>query len=443
MSRPRAAPPRSPSRITTLTRAASAPSGPSTNAESRRQPPPIGPLRYRNPSHESLPHLVKFSGGRSSAALVLGDGHSRDSFRRAGGCGPLANTSAEHPRTYEFAARCCEEIERESGLPCFWYEFCTVEKAFRSVYRRRVSYRLVTRCPIEEDPNGYQSRGGNLRRAPVVPGHASEPGFPELHGQAQALPGPQAAGRAARRYGASAQTRPPLESIIVQQTGRPASGDTGPGDRRIEAQPIRTRLMNSSPVAHSTKASVSLSTSAGPGSSSSSRDELPAVSSPNLRLTCRRIRRASPLVGIFDGLAFRCWRRDRSIPGWSHYVTLLPVTDLRQLVRSPSSDNPRTRCTSSRRRWMLRSCPSIVRHRDARAVDWSVRVIDTSPMRGFGRHRPEQTPSPPRRRSILRSMGAGVRETCMPNPGWLAGLRGGTQRVAPSHRRLGGAGPER
>ena len=71
----------------------------------------------------------------------------------------FANTSAEHPRTYEFAARCCEEIERDYGLPCFWYEFCTVEDAFRGVYRRRLSYRLVARRPIEEDPNGYRSRG--------------------------------------------------------------------------------------------------------------------------------------------------------------------------------------------------------------------------------------------------------------------------------------------
>ena len=116
-------------------------------------------MRYRNPSHESLPHVVKFSGGRSSAALVLEMATAGALSAERGDVVLFANTSAEHPRTYEFAARCCDEIEREFGLPCFWYEFCTVEDAFRGVYRRRLSYRLVTRRPIEEDPNGYRSRG--------------------------------------------------------------------------------------------------------------------------------------------------------------------------------------------------------------------------------------------------------------------------------------------
>ncbi len=71
----------------------------------------------------------------------------------------FANTSAEHPSTYAFAQRCCDRLEREYGLPCLWYEFCTVEDAYRGVYRRRQSYRLVTRRPIEQDPNGYRSRG--------------------------------------------------------------------------------------------------------------------------------------------------------------------------------------------------------------------------------------------------------------------------------------------
>ena len=71
----------------------------------------------------------------------------------------FANTSAEHPGTWEFAAKCCDRLEQDFGLPCFWYEFCTVEDAWRGVYRRRQSYRLVSRRPIEEDPNGYRSRG--------------------------------------------------------------------------------------------------------------------------------------------------------------------------------------------------------------------------------------------------------------------------------------------
>lgn len=71
----------------------------------------------------------------------------------------FANTSAEHPGTWTFAAECCDRIEADYGLPCLWFEFCTVEDAWRGVYRRRQSYRLVKRQPIESDPSGYRSRG--------------------------------------------------------------------------------------------------------------------------------------------------------------------------------------------------------------------------------------------------------------------------------------------
>ena len=50
-------------------------------------------------------------------------------------------------------------LEQEFGLPCFWYEFCTVETASRGAYVRRLSYRLVKPVPFEEDPQGYRSHG--------------------------------------------------------------------------------------------------------------------------------------------------------------------------------------------------------------------------------------------------------------------------------------------
>ena len=43
----------------------------------------------------------------------------------------FANTSAEHPATYDFARECKERLERDFGLPFFWFEFCTVEDARR------------------------------------------------------------------------------------------------------------------------------------------------------------------------------------------------------------------------------------------------------------------------------------------------------------------------
>ena len=66
----------------------------------------------------------------------------------------FANTSAEHPGTYRFVRECQIRLERDHGLPFFWYEFCTVEDASRGAYARR-----VRGTPVEDDPDGYRSRG--------------------------------------------------------------------------------------------------------------------------------------------------------------------------------------------------------------------------------------------------------------------------------------------
>ena len=119
----------------------------------------LGRICYRDLAHESAPHVVSFSGGRSSAALAFmaaSDGVLRP---ERGDVALFANTSAEHPGTYEFAARCKEELESEFGLPCFWFEFCTVEDAWRGEYRRKGSYRLVKAVPVEQDADGYRSSG--------------------------------------------------------------------------------------------------------------------------------------------------------------------------------------------------------------------------------------------------------------------------------------------
>ena len=74
----------------------------------------------------------------------------------------FANTTAEHPGTYEFAARVCDEIEQAHALPCLWYEFCTVETARRGGYARAGSYRLVAR------------RGAAGGDDPAVPGYRTD-----------------------------------------------------------------------------------------------------------------------------------------------------------------------------------------------------------------------------------------------------------------------------
>lgn len=125
----------------------------------RRRLDRLGSLIYRDPAHAQLPHVVSFSGGRSSAALAFmaADEGLLDPDR--GDVVLFANTSAEHPGTYEFAAECKRRIEAEYRLPFFWFEFTTVEDAWRGEYWRKLSYRLVMPVPIEDDPLGYRSRG--------------------------------------------------------------------------------------------------------------------------------------------------------------------------------------------------------------------------------------------------------------------------------------------
>ncbi len=75
----------------------------------------------------------------------------------------FANTTAEHPGTYEFARSVCDEIESRFGVPCLWYEGCSVEAATRFGYTRLRTFKLVQRVPAAdgEDPcrPGYRSRG--------------------------------------------------------------------------------------------------------------------------------------------------------------------------------------------------------------------------------------------------------------------------------------------
>ena len=119
----------------------------------------LGPLIYRHSSHATLPHVLSFSGGRSSAALLFMAAEEGLLNASRGDVVLFANTSAEHPGTYEFAAECKRRIEADFGLPVLWFEFTTVEDAWRGEYWRKLNYRLVKPIPIENDPDGYQSHG--------------------------------------------------------------------------------------------------------------------------------------------------------------------------------------------------------------------------------------------------------------------------------------------
>ena len=77
---------------------------PTTDAESALTI--CGAPKYMSESHASLPHIVKFSGGR----VKRGDGveprpQRRDPTPSGATVVLFANTTAEHPATYDFAAQ--------------------------------------------------------------------------------------------------------------------------------------------------------------------------------------------------------------------------------------------------------------------------------------------------------------------------------------------------
>lgn len=116
-------------------------------------------IAYRDPRHEALPHVISFSGGRSSATLAVMMAEAGLLDPQRGDLVLFANTTAEHPGTYDFAARCKHILERDHNIPCLWIEFCTVEDSWQGEYRRRGAVRLVKPVPQPHDPDGYRHRG--------------------------------------------------------------------------------------------------------------------------------------------------------------------------------------------------------------------------------------------------------------------------------------------
>ena len=117
------------------------------------------PFRYMK-GHEALPHVVKFSGGRSSGMLLftLLEAGLLDASR--GDVVVFNNTSAEHPATYAFSAQCKRIVEEEYGIPFFWIEAQTYEDARDGDWVRMPSYRLVNSAKrTAENPDGYAWHG--------------------------------------------------------------------------------------------------------------------------------------------------------------------------------------------------------------------------------------------------------------------------------------------
>ncbi len=116
-------------------------------------------LRYRAKKHAALPHVVKFSGGRSSGMLLftLLESGLLDAAR--GDVIVFNNTSAEHPETYRFVGRCMRAA-RAYGIPFFQVEFQTYEDARKGEWSRLPTYRLVNEQPKSpNNPDGFHWRG--------------------------------------------------------------------------------------------------------------------------------------------------------------------------------------------------------------------------------------------------------------------------------------------
>ena len=116
-------------------------------------------LRYRANVHKELPHVVKFSGGRSSGMLLFALLENRLLDPDRGDVIVFNNTASEHPGTYRFA-RDCKEASNRYGVPFFWVEFQTYEDSRNGEWTRLPSYRLVNDEPKSADnPDGFQWRG--------------------------------------------------------------------------------------------------------------------------------------------------------------------------------------------------------------------------------------------------------------------------------------------
>ena len=117
-------------------------------------------FRYRSKRHRRLPHVVKFSGGRSSGMLLFTLLENGFLQRDRGDVVVFNNTSCEHPETYRFAEQCKRRVESDYGIPFFFVEFQTYEDARQGEWRRLSSYRLVNERPFSDaNPHGFRWRG--------------------------------------------------------------------------------------------------------------------------------------------------------------------------------------------------------------------------------------------------------------------------------------------
>ncbi len=109
-----------------------------------------------------LARVVSFSGGRTSAMMLLQLLKKDELKQWRGDCVVFNNTSAEHSATYAFVSRIKKITEEKYNIPFFMTEFCTYEaKTNKGGYTRKITYKLVNDLPYCKHNNihGYKFKG--------------------------------------------------------------------------------------------------------------------------------------------------------------------------------------------------------------------------------------------------------------------------------------------
>ena len=109
-----------------------------------------------------IPRVVSFSGGRTSAMMLLQLLKKDELKQWRGDCVVFNNTSAEHSATYAFVSRIKKITEEKYNIPFFMTEFCTYEaKTNKGGYTRKITYKLVNDLPYCKHNNihGYKFKG--------------------------------------------------------------------------------------------------------------------------------------------------------------------------------------------------------------------------------------------------------------------------------------------
>ena len=119
-------------------------------------------VHYAYPHLKRAPHVIKVSGGRSSAYMLALLIHNNILSADRGDVVVFNNTGAEHPSTYDFLIEMKRWTEWR-GIPFFLTEFCTYEAELGELWTRRKSFKMINDRPhSKSNPHGYRAEKGEV-----------------------------------------------------------------------------------------------------------------------------------------------------------------------------------------------------------------------------------------------------------------------------------------